>query len=81
MLPHHIYLIPLPPKIYLKDSKESAHNSGDPGLIPGWGRYPGEGNGYLHQYSCLGKSHGQRSLVSYSPWDLKESDMTEQLNT
>ena len=24
-----------------------------------------------------GESHGQRSLVGYSPWDLKESDMTE----
>ena len=23
------------------------------------------------------KSHGQRSLVGYSPWSLKESDMTE----
>ena len=28
-----------------------------------------------------GDSHGQRSLVDYSPWDHKESDMTEQLNT
>ena len=27
-----------------------------------------------------GKSHGQRSLVGYSPWDGKESDMTEQLH-
>ena len=27
-----------------------------------------------------GKSHGQRSLVSYSPWGRKESDMTERLN-
>ena len=26
------------------DSKASAHNAGDPGLIPGWGRSPGEGN-------------------------------------
>ena len=24
-----------------------------------------------------GESHGQRSLVSYSPWAHKESDMTE----
>ena len=24
-----------------------------------------------------GKSHGQRSLVRYSPWGCKESDMTE----
>ena len=27
-----------------------------------------------------GKSHGQRSLVDYSPWDGKESDMTERLH-
>ena len=27
----------------------------------------------------LGQFHGQRSLVSYSPWGHKESDMTEQL--
>ena len=26
-----------------------------------------------------GKSHGQRSLVGYSPWGREESDMTEQL--
>ena len=26
-----------------------------------------------------GKSHGQRSLASYSPWSRKESDMIEQL--
>ena len=27
-----------------------------------------------------GKSHGRRSLVSYSTWDLEESDMTKQLH-
>ena len=26
-----------------------------------------------------GESHGQRSLLGYSPWDCKESDTTEQL--
>ena len=26
-----------------------------------------------------GGSHGQRSLAGYSPWGLKESDMTEAL--
>ena len=31
--------------------KESAHNAGDPGLIPGSGRYTGEGIGYPLQYS------------------------------
>ena len=27
-----------------------------------------------------GKLHGRRSLVGYSPWGCKESDMTEQLS-
>ena len=36
------------------DGKESACNSGDPGLILGLGRSPGEGNGYPLQSSCLG---------------------------
>ena len=31
--------------------KESAFNAGDPGLIPGLGRSPGEGIGYPLQYS------------------------------
>ena len=36
--------------------KESACNAGDPGLIPGWGRSLGKGNGYPLQYSCLKNS-------------------------
>ena len=35
------------------DGKESC-NAGDPGLIPGSRRSPGEGNGNPLQYSCLG---------------------------
>ena len=35
------------------DGKESACNAGDPGSIPGLGRFPGEGNGNPLQYSCL----------------------------
>ena len=35
------------------DSKESACNMGDPGLIPVLGRSPREGNSYPLQYSCL----------------------------
>ena len=34
-------------------SKESARSAGDPGLIPGLGRSPGEGNGNPLQYPCL----------------------------
>ena len=36
--------------------KESACNAGDPGPIPGLGRYPGEGNSYLLQYPGLENS-------------------------
>ena len=61
--------------------KESACNAGDPGSIPGSGRSPGGGHGNPLQYSCLKNLHGQRSLVGYSPWGCKESNMTEQLST
>ena len=44
----HIYRAGLP----YSDSKESSRNSGDLASIPGSGRTPGEGNGYLDQYSC-----------------------------
>ena len=57
-------------------------NTGGPtpvGSIPGSGRSPGKGNGNPLQYSCREKSYRQRSLVGYSPWDCKESDMTERL--
>ena len=40
-------------------------DAGDAGLIPGSGRFPGEENGNLLQYPCLGKSHGLRSLAGY----------------
>jgi len=55
------------------DNKISACNMGDPGLIPGSGRSPGEENGYTPVF-LAGESHGQRSLEGYSPWGLKESD-------
>ena len=56
-------------------------NAGDPGSIPGLGRFPGERNGYPlpTPVFLLGEFHGQRSLAGYSPWGHKESDMTEQL--
>ena len=38
------------------DSKQSACNAGDLGLIPGLGRFPEEGNGKPLQYSCLENS-------------------------
>ena len=44
------------------DSKESACNTGDTGLIPGTGRSPEEGNGYPLQYSCTENSMDREDL-------------------
>ena len=44
--------------------KESICNAGDPGLIPGLGRSPGEGNYYPLQYSSLEKSKGRGAWQS-----------------
>ena len=38
------------------DGKESACSAREPGLTPGSGRSPGEGNGYPFQDSCLENS-------------------------
>ena len=57
-------------------SKESTHNAGDPGLIPGLGGSPGEGNGYSLQF-LPGEfhRHGQRSPVAPSSCGPKVLDM------
>ena len=66
----------------VKNLPANAGDSGDTGLIPGLGRFPGGGNGYPLQYSCLPrKSHEQRHLVGYSLWGFKEPDMTEHVHT
>ena len=72
----------LPTPVFLgfphrSDGKESDHNTGDLGSILVLRRPHGRGHGNILQYSCLENPHGQRNLVGYSPWDRKESDMTE----
>ena len=64
-------------KISGSDSKESACDVGDLGSIPGLEQSPGGGHDNPLQYSCLENSHGQKSLAGYTPWGLKELDMTE----
>ena len=52
---------------------EPAYSAGDArgsGLIRGSGRSP-------TPVLLPEESHGQRSLVGYSPWGYKETDMTE----
>ena len=51
----------------------------DPGLNPGLGRSPGEGNSYPLQYS--GEFWPGEFYGLYSPSGHKESDTTEQLGT
>ena len=46
-------------------------SAGGVGTVPGLGRCPGERNGCPLQYSCLGRSYGQRNLVGYDPWGCK----------
>ena len=58
------------------DGKESACNAGDLGLIPRLGRSLEEGMATIPVF-LPGDPHGQKSLVGYSPWGRRESDMTE----
>ena len=52
----------------------SVCNAGDLGLIPRLGRSPGGGNGNPLPVLLPRESHGQRSLVGYSPRGRKEPD-------
>ena len=61
-----------------KNPSASVADVRDVGSIPGSGRSPGGGHSNPLQYSCLENPMDQRSLVGYSPWSHKESDMTEQ---
>ena len=79
----NIYIFILHPLLGFPDGskgKESTCNTGDLGLIPGLGRSLGEGNGNPLQHSCLKNLYEQWSLVGYSPWGCKESDVTEWLS-
>ena len=53
-------------------------NAGDAGLILGWGRISWSRKWQPIPVFLPGKSHRQRSLVHYSPWDM---DMTEHAYT
>ena len=57
----------------VKSLPADAGDKRDVGSIPGLGSSPGVGNGNPLQYSCLGKSHEQGSLVGYSPWGCKRA--------
>ena len=58
----------------VKNLPATAGDTGDLGLIPGWGRSPGGGNGNALQYSCL--ENPIDTGVGCSLWGCKESDIT-----
>ena len=53
------------------NSKEYSCSVGDPGSIPGWGRFPGEGNGHPLQYSCLENSMDRGAWWATVHWVTK----------
>ena len=60
------------------DGKESACNAGNPGLIPGLGRFPGRGNGNPLQCSCLenGVDRGAWQAVVAKELDMIHSNLS-----
>ena len=67
-----------PGGIVLKNPPASA---GDMGSIPVGGVSPRVGNGNPTQYSFLENFMDRVKLAGYSPWSLKDLDMTEQLSS
>ena len=63
--------------LVVKNPLANARDLRDAGSIPGLRRSSGEGNGNPLQYSCLGKPHGQSSLMGYGPQGHKEFDTTK----
>ena len=59
--------------------KNPSANVVDVGLIPESKRFPVVGNGIPTSVFLLGKSHGWRNLVGYTPWCCQESGMTEHM--
>ena len=66
-----------PPLPWWLGGEESTASAEEVGLIPGSGRSPGGGHGQPTPVFLPAESHGQRSLLGYSPWGCKESAMSE----
>ena len=65
----------------VKNPPANAGDAKDEGLIPGWGRYPGEGNGNSLQYSCLGNSMDRGAWWVMVRGGHEELDRTEHMHT
>ena len=64
----------------VKNPRASTEDTRSAGLIPGLGRFPGEGNGHPLQYSCLENLMDRKAWWATVPGVTKELDMTQQLN-
>ena len=62
------------------DGKASCLQFRRPGFNPWVGKISWRRQWHPTPVLLLGKSHGRKSLVGYSPWGCKESDTTEQLH-
>ena len=78
--------------LVIKNLPANAGDTRDMGSISELGKFSGEGSGQpgkilwrrkwpVTPVFLLGKSHGQRNLVCYSPWSRKDLDTTRQLST
>ena len=65
------------PVVLVKNMPSSAGDARDVGLIPGLARFPWRRAWQPSSVFLPGESHGQRSLVGYSPQGCKELDTTE----
>ena len=67
--------------LVVKNLPANARDARDVGSIPGWGQEdPLEKEMDPTPVFLPGETHGQRSLLGYSPWGCKERDMIEQLS-
>ena len=57
-------------------AKNLPANAGDSGSIPGSGRFPGEGNSYKFQYSCLENPMDRGAWLAPAHGVSEESDKT-----
>ena len=73
----NIYIWASPGSSMVKNPPANAGDPRDVGLIPGSGRSPGEGNGNLLHYSCLGNPINRRAWQAPVHGVAKESDTTD----
>ena len=61
----------------VKNPPANAEDIRDTGSIPGSGRFPWRRKWQPIPVFLFGKSHGQRSLVGYSPWGCKRIGLSD----